>query len=468
MTMSLMPGHFGWSMTRDSEGHREYKIKHRVKSDDERDGPANAIRTAGLPVPGSVWSYDDDIDPYAYCKMDATVTPALDDQRQKFFIVEQTYSTKPDSKSCKDSQFENPLLMPMKVSGSFVKFTEERSHDRFGKRIRNSAWELIRGPNNEWDANRPQIKIEQNVLNLELDLFSQMIDTVNKYPLWGLPPRTIKLSSVPWSANFYGTCLVYYTRTLEFDIRYRRVFGISSEVVLTGTGTLNPVSLGDYETFDRDLLDEGTKVLRGKWSKDGRWTLEKYGVLAPPTITSLLPILGNGILPGGVEYEYIVTAVNVNGETVGSVPASIQVDPGTTTGRNEIVWSAVVGATSYRVYGREPGNEEFIAEVTDTTYTDDGNTTPDVNRGAPSSNTTGFLPDPTNPAHFIRFTDMNGNVTRVILNGAGLPATVGIALGTGTGTGPIDNIPGYSPGNIHVQAYGESDFLLLGIPTVLA
>lgn len=466
MTMSLMPGHFGWSMTRDSEGHREYKIKHRVKSDDETDGPANAIRTAGLPVPGSIWDYDNDVDPYAYCKMDATVTPALDDQRQKFFIVEQTYSTKPDSKSCKDSQFENPLLMPMKVSGSFVKFTEERSHDRFGKRIRNSAWELIRGPHNEWDANRPQIKIEQNVLNLELDLFTQMIDTVNKYPLWGLPPRTIKLSSVPWSANFYGTCLVYYTRTLEFDIRYRRVFGISSEVVLTGTGTLNPVSLGDYETFDRDLLDEGTKVLRGHWRKDGHYILDKFGTIPPPTITGVTFDPSSGTLASGT-YEYVVTSVNANGESSGSTPASVTI-PLAGTYQIAIAWNAVPGATTYRLYGRYVNDWQLIDETENTNYVDDGGVTPEEEVEPPGSNTTGLLPDPTNPAHFIRFKDINDNVTRVILNGAGLPATVGIGLGTGTGTGPIDNIPAYSPGNIHVQAYGESDMLLLGIPTVLA
>lgn len=465
MTTSLMPGHFKWSMTRDNEGHREYKITHRVKSDDERDGPANAIRTSGLPVPGSTWSYDDDIDPYAYCKMDATVTPALDDQRQKFFLVEQTYSTKPDSKSCKDSQFENPLLQPMKVSGSFVKFTEEASHDRYGHRIRNSAWELIRGPHNEWDANRPQIKIEQNVLNLELDLFTQMIDTVNKYPLWGLPPRTIKLSNVPWSAQFYGTCLTYYTRTLEFDIRYRRVFGVNSEVVLTGTGTLNPVSLGDYETFDRDLLDEGTKVLRGEWSKTGQWRLTKIGVLATPVITALNLDVTGGVIVNGT-YEYMVTAVNATGETAGSAVASITTptDP-ISEGKIAITWGAVDGATSYRLYGREVDEFLLIDETENTSYIDTGEVTPDEEVGVPRLNTTGTLPDRNNPSHFIRFADVKGNVTRLILNGHGLPATVSVVPGTGTGSAGEEQT---YPGNIHVEKYGESDMLLLGIPVVLA
>jgi hypothetical protein len=63
---------------------------------------------------------------------------------------------------------------------------------------------------------------------------------------------------------------------------------------------------------------------------------------------------------------------------------------------------------------------------------------------------------------------MNGNVCRVILNGYGLPATVTVIPGTATSTAPGPIAEQTYPGNIRVERYGESDMLLLGVPTVLA
>lgn len=359
-------GRTDWSMERDEEGHRTYKITHLVETE-LTDGPYMALRTPNLPLPGTPWLYGGDDDPWAFCKLIASVKPAapIKQEAGRFFEVEQTFSTKPDGKSCKDIEILHPLLEPQKISGTFTKFQEEATHDMFGDRILNSAHEQMRGPQNEWDANRPQVRIEQNVNFLDLDLFSQMVDTVNAYPLWGLPPRTIKLSNVSWERQFYGQCYVYYKRTMEFDIRYRRR---SRVIAVPGTGTATSFGTGGgsatmiegaYEDFDRELLDEGTKVLRGHWDfkttgVDSRWILDRVG---------------------------------------------------------------------------------------------------------------GQLPDKTNPSHFIRFQDPNGNVTRVILDGAGRPAEVRIV---GTGSASSTSSAGITKtqiGSIFVQRYGESDFLLLGIPT---
>jgi hypothetical protein len=77
------------------------------------------------------------------------------------------------------------------------------------------------------------------------------------------------------------------------------------------------------------------------------------------------------------------------------------------------------------------------------------------------SNIDGAPPDPDNPQHFDRFTDRQGNTTRVILDGAGLPA--GVTVGTGTGTFNTGD-----PGTIRVEKYyDEANFLQLGIPTTL-
>lgn len=256
MATWLVPGPRTWRMSRDSEGHREYKVRYRVRGA-KTDGPANALRTPGLPTPGSYWIIDADVDLWAWCRWNAEVTPVVEDGPNTHWEIEFTFGTKPpDTKACKDNQVEDPLLEPQRISGSFIKYTEEATHDRFGQPITNSAWEQMRGPQVEFDANRPQIRIEQNVAVLGLSLFAPMIDCLNDRTLWGLPPRTIKLSNVSWERKFYGSCSVYYTRSLEFDIR--------------------------YEGFDRDLLDEGTKVLHGRWDDvTGNWALINIGGVPP-------------------------------------------------------------------------------------------------------------------------------------------------------------------------------------------
>lgn len=312
-----------FSMSRDSEGHRTYKLKQRVRVE-AGDGPAIALQTAGLPEIGSTWDIGNDLDLWAFCLPDASTTPIVvkEGDTIRFFDIEQTFSTKPPEKNqqrCQDSQIEDPLLEPQKVSGSFTKKQEEATTDRFGYSILTSSHEVMRGPQVEFDKLNPTVKIEQNVPVLELELLASMANTVNDSPLWGLPRRCIKLSTVSWERKYYGACSVYYTRILEFDIQ--------------------------YETFDRDVVDEGTKVLNGEWNKDnGHWEVLE---IAP-----------------GEEADYL------------------------------------------------------------------------------------------NPSHFIRFKDRNGENTRVILNGYGVPYD---PESTGTGADVI--------GIRHIERYSESNFLALGIPT---
>lgn len=171
---------------------------------------------------------------------------------------------------------------------------EEGITDRFGNPITTSSWERFRGQQNEWDANRPQVKIVQNVSLLEVELFTWMVDCVNDRPLWGLPPRCVKLSNVSWEEKFYGQCYKYFTRTLEFDL--------------------------NRKTWDRKFLDESNKVLKGRWTTDHHWSLENVNGLPPDyrnpahfiqfTDFSGNPITGvlNGYgLPAGVCVDNIPT-----------------------------------------------------------------------------------------------------------------------------------------------------------------
>jgi hypothetical protein len=262
MTCSLLPGVRAWSGGRDDEGNREFKVIHLVKSNAPRlDGPYSVMNCAGLPAIGDIWSFGNDNDIWAFCWPTMVISPheTKEGEGVKIWKVEQKFSTKPiPSRRCQDETITDPLLEPQKVSGSFVKYTKEAVVDRFNNLIKNSAHEMLRGPQVEFDHNKPTVKIEQNVSVLGLETFAEMVDTVNMYPMWGLPVRCVKLSNVSWERKTYGVCSYYYTRSFDFDI--------------------------DYNTFDRCVLDEGTKILIGQWSKtDDSWVVATInGVSANP------------------------------------------------------------------------------------------------------------------------------------------------------------------------------------------
>lgn len=231
-------GRRSWSVTRDKEGHREYKLKLRIVSAYD-DGPYTILSASGAPAIGAQWTYGNDNDPWALCWPNCTVTPVIVNEPNRHWDVDYLFSTKPFSR-CQDNSIEDPLLEPMKISGSFVKYTKLTNKDREGNLILSSSHEPIPV---EKDANRPSVVIEQNVPYLGLETFSQMIDTVNDAALWGLEPRCIKLSNAPWSRQVYGTCSYYFTRRFEFDVR--------------------------YETFDEsEIADVGTMCLKREW-RDG-------------------------------------------------------------------------------------------------------------------------------------------------------------------------------------------------------
>lgn len=246
MTTAIQPGLTTWNMAEDDEGHREYHIEFKVRADDT-DGPYNVRNTAGLPLPGSFWQFRGDIDPVAFCKRRSLINPIQkDSEATTLWKAGFTFSTRPD-KRCQDNRFEDPLTEPMRVSGSWTRYKEEATKNRFGNPLKFSSHERMKGPQIEFETGLPTVRVEQNVLNLELDLLAALIHTVNDAPLWGLPIRCVRLASVSWSKEFYGSCYPYYKRSLEFEV--------------------NP------DTFDRDIADEGRKVLYGRWERPGVWRI---------------------------------------------------------------------------------------------------------------------------------------------------------------------------------------------------
>jgi len=251
MASKLHGGPIVWGLQRDDEGHRTYNVSFLAVTDDVLDGPYSvAYGISGLPLPGvSFWAYGNDIDTEAICTPATKVSlfNHVEGQPHNWWRFDYLFSTKRNIKRCQDTNITDPLMEPDRLSGSFAKYTKEVMKDKDGLYIRSSSHEIIRGSQVEFDHNRPTVRIEQNKLNLGLSLFAPMIDNVNASPMWGLPARCVKLSNVSWERKLYGSCTFYYTRTFEFDI--------------------------DYNTFDKAVMDEGTKALNGRWKNDGTWEL---------------------------------------------------------------------------------------------------------------------------------------------------------------------------------------------------
>jgi hypothetical protein len=259
-------GLWDWSLERDECGDRDYSVTHLVECSTD-DGPANVIQCPGLPLPGSLWAFKADSDVFAWCRYTSSVRrhQGAAGEPGEWYEVEQKFSTRPldyRSCACKTNDFQDPLLEPPKITGIDRTFTEEATRDRYGMALLTSSHEQIRGPQVEFDAGRSGVRIEQNVASLSLaaTLPGLMRDHVNDRPLWGFARRMVKLSGHTWARQFYNNCLCYFTRVLEFEF--------------------NP------DTWDRKILDEGTKALKGHWDKNtGAYVLEDIapGVFPDPT-----------------------------------------------------------------------------------------------------------------------------------------------------------------------------------------
>jgi hypothetical protein len=280
-------GPFEVRESEDEDGHVTVTVKYKVRGTPGVDGPHNARNCQTLPQPGSPYvisRFSGEYDLCCWCRRTTDVEPAPETkpgERPEFWYVTKVFSSKPtaDGKDrCADSAYCDPTEEPQKIRIRHSDYTEEASYDRFGRRILSSSHEPIHGPNNEWVFTRTTVSITQNVTNDQhsISLIEQMKDTVNALPLWGLPPRTIKFKPGDTERHFrmvrsdtgtgVGDCECYWTRELLFEIKYRRREGVLGTGTNTGTAIeLTPTPGGPYETWDRDVWDEGTRVLRGYW-----------------------------------------------------------------------------------------------------------------------------------------------------------------------------------------------------------
>ncbi len=245
-------GPLEWSMSRDAEGYRTYKLNTLVQSNNYADGPTNALLTPGMASPGAPWIYGNDVDMWVWCRQDATIEPVLQGEPNRHFKITQTFSNKPipDSQQRPNSAAptENPLMEPSKISGSFTRRTEEATVNQYGFLVLNSAFEQMRGTQMEFDISVQTIKIEQNLAVMNVAFHEYFMNALNSDVLWGFGPRCIKIMGITWDKKYHGIASYYYTRTIEFEI--------------------------NRLTWDRLLPDKATKALQGHWDASGQYVLE--------------------------------------------------------------------------------------------------------------------------------------------------------------------------------------------------
>lgn len=250
---SKLRGMIDWGGSGDKEGHRDYYVEWLCQTTRVTDGPVTVRNTPGLPAIGSTWAYGTESDPEAFCEADWQITPVVTNEPGEFWKVKQNYTTKPYSVEDTNNPLQHPLLAAPKISGSFVKYTKEAGFDRFGRVVKNTAHEPFRGKLVELDANRHQVVIERNLALLDLYTWSLLVDTVNSFPLWGLPARCIKLSNVSWSKQFYALVQVFYPVKFEFDINF---IGFDTYLPNFGTSCLRGWSPGSiYNATPQDPLE---------------------------------------------------------------------------------------------------------------------------------------------------------------------------------------------------------------------
>lgn len=200
MTAQLIPGPRTWKVSTDDEGYRIFHVAWLVVTNDILDGPATVLNCPGLPAAGSRWNFGNDVDSRAFRlpSQSVSIHEEKEGDPNVWWKVEQTFSTK---------------LFNTRIKGNFKSYTKEAVKDRYGRYILTSSWEQIRGPQVEFDQNRPFVQVEQDVFNLEFGLISRMVDTVNKTGMWEHPKRCVKLSNFDWDRhllkqNASGYCLV--------------------------------------------------------------------------------------------------------------------------------------------------------------------------------------------------------------------------------------------------------------------
>lgn len=165
---------------------------------------------------------------------------------------------------------------------------------------------------------------------------------------------------------------------------------------------------GEWQAMNGGISGTGNALAPGP---DGKVYVGFNGARVGPTLSPPgAPIVisntcGGSITPG--TYTYYITAYNANGETLPSAAGSAVIAGDCVA----VSWSAVAGATGYKVYGRGQPGTGLLQDVGNVlAYSDDGSATPGA--ALPATNTA-F----TTTARYVASYDLNTGAWAEVGNG---------------------------------------------------
>jgi len=206
----------------DEEGHDTYDVTWQVITNDPGDH-AQTVKDAVLLVypPGTPYAIDNDMDLEAVARRPHSAKRSAQSKGGlRTWFVGQKYTTKPLDR-CQDERFENPLLEPAKVSGSFVSRMIAVTEDRHGDPLTNSASEPeLPAPEIHDDTDTVIIEVNLPTAQFSLAQRGELRNKCNSVGMWGLPARTVLLMQWRWKPAYYGMCLKYIKCILEFGIDF--------------------------------------------------------------------------------------------------------------------------------------------------------------------------------------------------------------------------------------------------------
>lgn len=208
MTANAVTAPKDWAVETDDEGHGDYTLTWGVETTSALDGPDVALSASGLPIPGASLSALGG-NPYAFFNRKGSAKLKKVDASRKYWDVTTVFTTRP-VKRCPSDAFEDPLLEPHRVKGSFAQIMEELLKDVNGDLIQNTAEQRYTGALVQEPASRPVVELEMNVAWLDLTWLATYADSYNDATHWGMPARSIRCTTGPWERVTQGACSSFF------------------------------------------------------------------------------------------------------------------------------------------------------------------------------------------------------------------------------------------------------------------
>jgi hypothetical protein len=207
MIISVREVSSGRTGTVNEKGERSYTRTFQVITDSALDGPLYVRQAPGIPVRGSIYATDTEIDPGARVK---SITPSQSDN-PKVWEVRVEYS------STTEDEQENPLERAPEISWSAAPYTRVAWKDNNGKAIVNSAGQYF-DPPLEVDDSRPVLTITRNEASFNPSLAIDYQDAVNSDAFLGFSPGQAKVAMIQASSATEND-VFFWRVTYEFAFR---------------------------------------------------------------------------------------------------------------------------------------------------------------------------------------------------------------------------------------------------------